>query len=271
MGSTKVGVMEYPQLFMRWMELGIKNVAPGTKESKEGQTAVERGSLLNVFLKIRSMTPGKVPYLEGLTYQEIPKLLVPRFLSSEKGFSHVGNMWLAYLYEFTSVEGLFRVSIQFDLMMEAYANYGYIGIAGMALGLGIFLGWVTRQSTGVPLFSLRFLFAILVLNTLLGTNNTLGVFVTTLWQGTIALLALAFVLMKKLPNPLYATPEKIAGGGRGQVEESAIEDRGLGGGSRIEDSGVRNSLDPQSSILNSEATAPVRNERPKRFVYREEK
>ena len=117
MGATKVGIVEYPQLFIRWMELGIKNVAPRTKESREGQTAAERGSLLNVFLKIKSMSPAKVPFLEGLTYQEIPKLLVPRFLSSEKGFSHVGNMWLAYLYEFTSLEGLFRVSIQFDLMI----------------------------------------------------------------------------------------------------------------------------------------------------------
>ena len=154
------------------MELGIKNITPDDTAKKDGQTAAERGSLLNVFLKIKSMSPAKVPFLEGLTYQEIPKLLVPRFLSSEKGFSHVGNMWLAYLYEFTSVEGLFRVSIQFDLMMEAYANYGYLGIAGMAIFLGLFLGWVTRQSTGVPIFSLRFFFAILVLNTILGANNT---------------------------------------------------------------------------------------------------
>lgn len=248
MGATKVGVMEYPQLFLRWLELGIKNVLPGDNQSKEGQTAAERGSLLNVFLKIKSMTPEKVPYLEGLTYEEIPKLLIPRFMNKEKGFSHIGNMWLAYLYEFTSAEGIFRVSIQFDLMMEAYANYGYLGITGMAVFLGLFLGWVTRQSTGVPIFSLRFFFAILVLNTVLGTNNTLGVFVTTLWQGTIALLALAFVFMKKLPNPLFVASGPIR---KFNGPESAESGR--------RDSGRKEKAE----------TMPVKHNRPKRFVYGE--
>ena len=284
MGSTKVGVIEYPQLFLRWFELGLKNAFPGNDKSNEGQTAAERGSLLNVFLKIKSMSPEKVPFLEGLTYEEIPKLLIPRFMNQEKGFSHVGNIWLAYLYEFTSAEGIFRVSIQFDLMMEAYANYGYLGIAGMAVFLGLFLGWVTRQSTGVPIFSLRFFFAILVLNTVLATNNTLGVFVTTLWQGTIALLALAFLFMKKLPNPLFVSsgqtrelkrPDFVEGGKReaGREVEDRRWEKGDRGGMK-EEQGTEGRL-PSSNSENPSAAKPeaepVRHERPKRFVYGEGK
>jgi hypothetical protein len=192
-------------------------------------------------------------------------------------------------------------------MMEAYANYGYLGIAGMAGFLGLFLGWVTRQSTGVPIFSLRFFFAILVLNTLLGTNNTLGVFVTTLWQGTIALLALAFLFMKKLPNPLFVSsgqnrelkrPDFVEGGKReagrevedrrweigplkpapahpskslreieGKRFRAGIEDRETEDREpRTEDSGLPSSISQTSSAAQPEA-APVRHERPTRFVY----
>ena len=280
MGATKVGVSEYPHLFAKWLEIGWKeNFREKTWMDEGGTTAAERGSLLNVFLKIYTMTPTQVPYLEGFTYQNIPKLLVPRFLNKEKGFSHEANVWLAYLYKFVEEAGLMRVSIQFDLMMEAFANYGYLGMAGMAIALGLAIGWVTRQSTGVPVMSFRFLFAVLFLNSYLNGNNTLGVFVSTLWQGTIGLCGIAWLMMSKIPNPFFALEklkweekrEKMAARGvegvRGQVEESRIGDRGMEEGSRIENSGGTNSLNPQSKILNPEVSAPEQHERPTRFVY----
>jgi hypothetical protein len=291
MGSTKAEIWEYPAVFGRWVELGFQNTLKGGKAAEEDQTAAERGSLLNVFLKIKSQTPSKIPYLEGLTYQEIPKLLVPRFLNKEKGFSHIGNMWLAYLYGFTSEENISRVSIQFDLLMEGFANYGAVGVVGIATAMGLFLGMVGRMSTGVPLMSLRFFFAILVLNTILGTNNTLGVFVTTLWQGSIGLFLLSFIMMKKLPNPLYAKPEALRKMGDGisymgvsaagsakreagrevedrrwEKEDRETEDRGL----RTEGGGPPSSISQAPSAAQSEA-ALVRHERPKRFVYEKPK
>ena len=129
--------------------------------------------------------------------------------------------------------------------------------------------------------SFRFFFAILVLNTILGTNNTLGVFITTLWQGSIGLILLSFIMMKKLPNPLYAKPEALRTNSRIEDRGERMEDRGermedrrgrIGDrGERIEGRGGRDPLNPQATILNPEATAPVRHERPKRFVYGEGK
>lgn len=273
MGTTQAELTDYPTLFARWVEVGLQKTFRPTKYD-EGSTAAERGVLLDVFLKVRSMTPSQKPFLEGATYEEIPKMLVPRFVSKDKSQSHIGNVILAYVYEFTSLEGLMRVSIQFDLMIEAYANYGYAGVLGVGLLMGTLLGVAAAMAGGVPLFSFRFLFGILLLNTFLGAYNTAGVFVTTLWQGTIGLAGLSLLMMRKMPNPLYVqaigVPAKHAGlveSGRGQVERPKIEERGMVQGSRIEDSGVRDSLDPQSSILNPEATAPGKHERPKRFVY----
>jgi hypothetical protein len=117
------------------------------------------------------------------------------------------------------------------------------------------------MSTGVPLMSLRFFFAILVLNTILGTNNTLGVFVTTLWQGSIGLLLLSFIMMKKLPNPLYEKTEALRqmGDGRSIMGVSAA-----GSGRREVKGGA------ELSAAKSE-TAPLHHGRPKRFVYGETK
>lgn len=266
MGATRAEIWDYPKVFGRWLELGWEKTFEFKKEDTDDQTAAERGSLLNVFLKIKSMTPSRVPYLEGLTYREIPKLLVPRFLNKEKGFSHIGNMWLAYLYGFTSEENLTRVSIQFDLMMEGYANFGLGGVAGIAVVVGIFLGTVGRMSTGVPLMSLRFFFAILVLNTFLGTNNTMGVFITTLWQGSIGLIILSVVMMKKMPNPLYA--KQVAslkmGDGRsdigGQKTEAAGQMAEVGGQQAVISG-------HPSSISENPSTVQQKHERPTRFVY----
>lgn len=266
MGTTQAELTDYPSLFARWLEVGLQKTFQPTKYD-EGSTAAERGVLLDVFLKVRSMTPSQKPFLEGATYEELPKMLVPRFLSKEKSPAHIGNMIMAYVYEYTALESLRQVSIQFDLMIEAYANYGYTGIFGMAILMGIILGITAKIGSGVPLLSFRFLFAILLLNTFLGAYNTAGVFVTTLWQGTIGLAGLSILMMKKMTNPLYAQANSVSAkdvglveSGRGQVERP-----------RIEDSGARESLDLQSPILNPEATAPVRHQRPQRYIYENKK
>ena len=284
MGTTKVGVTEYPQLFARWLEIGWREtVKEKSAYDPEGQNAAERGSLLNVFLKINTMSPSQVPYLEGLTYRAIPRLLIPRFLNKDKGFSHEGNVWLAYLYKFTSEEGLMRVSIQFDLMMESYANFGYLGMAVLAIVLGLVIGWVTRWSTGVPVMSFRFLFAVLFLNSYLGANNTLGVFVTTLWQGTIGLWGISWLMMSQMPNPFFVLEKlkweskkrkagvdgKDIGYGISDIGDRETEDRGLrteGGPTSLQASPTREEL----RRVENEA-APERHERPTRFVYGQKK
>ncbi|NBS54645.1 hypothetical protein EBT23_03630 [bacterium] len=148
-------------------------------------------------------------------------------------------------------------------MIEAYANYGFPGVLGLGMVLGLFFGWVGGLSQGVPLLSFRFLLAVAVLSGTLGSNNTGGVFVTTIWQSFLALSTLSILLMKTMPNPLYTKPKAGRKGER-------IEDRG----GRIEGEEVSS----RKSVVGSHPSAisdlpsvgqvaPVRHERPKRFVY----
>ena len=81
----------------------------------------------------------------------------------------------------------------------------------------------------------------------------MGVFVTTLWQSAMALLTLGFLLTEKMPNPLYVSSGPNRGLGRSK----------LAGGVKRE---VEEEEKAESENRNAE-TAPVRHERPKRFIY----
>jgi hypothetical protein len=255
-GTQTFGLMDYPEIFAEWIGGGIKVLATGkTKEDFEVASAAERGSMIQVFLRILDWTPGRKPFLEGETYKGILALLVPRVLYKEKGIAHIGNWIMAYHYEFLTMEELGKTSVGFDLLSEAYANYAYLGVGLLAVFLAIFYGWVGKLSIGAPLLSLRFLFAVLVLSGTLSSNNTMGVFVTTLWQSAMALLTLGLLLTEKLPNPLYVSSGPNRGLGRSK----------LVGGVKREMEGEEKA---ESENRNAE-TAPVRHERQKRFVYGE--
>ena len=252
-GDVDYSLAEYPRILAEWVQAGFSTLQTGkTKSADEQAAASERAAMVPVFLRVLSMTPAKVPYLDGETYKPIPSLLIPRILNKEKGVAHIGNWIMGYLYEFVGLEELGKTSVGFDLMIESYANYGIPGVLGLALVLGFFYGWVAIVSNGVPLLSFRFLFAVSVLTGTLASNNTAGVFVTTIWQGFLALCTLSLLAMRTLPNPLYVTP----GGPR------AIGARGPNPGG----------AGPETEKTNADIEqSQVRHERPTRFVYGKKK
>jgi len=263
-GNRAFSLVEYPLIFGEWFASGVKVLGQKKGEGeRDVQSAAERGAMVQILFRIMEWSPSRKPFLEGETYKEIPALLVPRILYKEKGIAHIGNWILAYYYEFLTLEGLSKTSVGFDLLSESYANYGYSGIAFLALFLGFFYAWVGRLSIGVPLLSLRFLFAVLVLSGTLSSNNTMGVFVTTLWQSSMALLTLGLLLTKKMPNPLYVQA-KAAPAKNMELVASGRRD---GAGEKFEAVGSGH----PSSISESQSSDSVRHERPTRFVYGEKK
>ena len=254
-GTQKFGVFDYPGIFMEWFGTGVKTLATGkTNDDEEVHSAAERGAMIGVLFRIIDWTPSRKPFLQGETYKGIPTLLIPRVLYKDKGIAHMGNWILAYQYEFLTMEELGKTSVGFDLLSEAYANYGYLGIGFLAVFLALFYGMVGRLSVGVPLLSVRFLFAVLVLSGTLSSNNTLGVFVTTLWQSSMALLTVAFILTKKCPNPLFVkSGGGLQGGGLGKevVDPSSLQ--------------ISQPRDERRRV-EKDASFP-KHERPTRFVY----
>ena len=283
--GVSVGLLDYPAFFLEWMAKGAVGLTKGTStEGVEIQSAKERSALLPLFLQIQRMTPAQVPYLEGASYRYLPSMLIPRIITKDKAVSHISNMIMAVHYGILTVENVWFTSIAFDLPMEAYANYGLVGVVGLAVVMGLFLGLTTLMTTGVPLFSFRFLMAILILSAVISSNNTMGVFVTTTWQGFLALFTLSLVIMKTIPNPLYAKPGALRkmGDGRSEMGRNEagreVEDRRweIGGretedrGLRTEGGGLASSIPQTPSAAQPEA-GQERHERPRRFIYGEKK
>jgi hypothetical protein len=94
-------------------------------------------------------------------------------------------------------------SIGWGLIPEAYANFGYLGVGAVAVFLGLFYGYFTRLSIGVPMTSLRFVIGLLIMAAATRAD-TMGLFVTSQFQAIVGVSAAAFFLMRRQPNPLAA-------------------------------------------------------------------
>jgi len=273
--GVKVELADYPFFFADWMAKGVVGLTKGTStEGVEIQSAKERSALLPLLLQIQKMTPTQVPYLDGASYQYLPSMLIPRIISKEKAIAHISNVIMAVHYGILAIENVWMTSIGFDLVIEAFANYGNLGVVGLAVVMGLFLGVASLMTTGVPLFSFRFLMAILVLSAIVGSNNTMGVFVTTAWQGFLALFTLSLVIMKTIPNPLFAKPEALRKmeDGRSDMGQNLTgslkreEGRPKDSSQLSEVRGLASSIPQTPSAAQPEA-GQERHERPKRFVY----
>jgi hypothetical protein len=203
---------EIPLRYAEWINYGLDELPDtiaGEKYSRHRrQSLVERGSLLQMLLLVQSKTPEYREFLNGSTYTIIPGLLVPRFINPKKKRAHEGTYMLAIHYGIQDKRATFRTTIGFGLLAEAYANFSYTGVIGLAVVMGSLYGLGTRWSLNAPVTSLRGLFALLLLGTTVGVEYSAGVFVTSLCQGVAILFALALVAMR--PQPTVGVPARPA-------------------------------------------------------------
>jgi len=194
---------DYPGFFGKWISSSTDMLFGNVPdEDEKGQSIIERTSLMQLLLYEQEVSPDSVPYLWGETYLVVPELLIPRILYPSKPEAHFGTHLLNIHYGFQTAEESEHTTIGFGLLNESFANFGYLGMALLAVTLGVFYGYVERLALSVPLLSLRGLFVVIVACYSFQVEYAAGVWVSALFQSTIALLALSFVLMKV--RPLHA-------------------------------------------------------------------
>lgn len=209
-GEATVQPLGYPTLYLRWIGYSLGEL-PGILQpeaERKHANLDERGSLVHMLLLVQSKTPGEVAYLEGLTYSPIPELLAPRLLDPEKPRSHEGTYRLAIAYGLQTEHATLGTTIAFGLLAEAFANFGYAGVVGLAVVLGMGCGAATRWSMHAPLTSLRGLTALLALAAAIQAEYSAGVLITSLFQSAVVLLAAALVLMRVQPLDLSPARKK---------------------------------------------------------------
>ncbi len=199
---------DIPGFYLDWWGAGMEHyrgvlglVDRDPYASDDPSTLFERMGNLHMLLLVQKKSPAEVPFLNGLTYEQIPSLLVPRFINPEKGLSHSGNILLTVNYGVQSLEQTEHTSIGWGLVPEAYANFGLSGVAFMAALLGVCYAWIARWTANVPITSYRFVVGLVFLASVVRAD-TLAVFVTMQFQGVIGVSMASLLLMKTMPNTI---------------------------------------------------------------------
>lgn len=201
------GPADYPAFFADWIGMSATHLGrSGGPNEEEGQSLLERASLMQLLLYVQAASPHEVPFLNGETYAVIPTLLVPRVLMPNKPASHEGTYILNIHYGFQTREQTVKTTIGFGLLNEAYANFGFAGVTMLATLLAIYYGFVGRWAANAPILSLRSLFAVVVASYSFQSEFAAGVYLAALFQSTVALLLIAVVFMRSAPVQPTLTP-----------------------------------------------------------------
>jgi len=198
----------YPAWYTEWLGYSFNNLNrevlnPQVDQQANIQSPLERSSLIQLLLMVQEKTPRDVPYLSGATYAIIPQLLVPRFLSANKIASHEGTYLLNIHYGKQTRADTNKTTIGFGLLNEAYANFGFLGCAGLAVLLGASYGQATRWSMHTPLLASRSLFAILLISFAFQSEFSAGVYIAALFQSVmpLGLITLLFMELHRYDDP----------------------------------------------------------------------
>jgi hypothetical protein len=153
-----MSILEIPGIYAEW---ALKGVDAVTGE-RRGDNLFERLSLLDMVMIVQARTPDDVEFMHGETYAMLPVLLLPRFIVKDKPISQVVLNTLSIRYGLASPDegGAVSATFSWGTIAEAYANFGTLGIIGIAAVMGAMMGAISRWSIGKPAASLPTLTAI---------------------------------------------------------------------------------------------------------------
>jgi hypothetical protein len=212
--SPDISIMDTPALLVEWLSAGFNQIQ--NANSEDNQALVDRASQLTVLLLVEEQTPRNIPYLGGTTYANFPNMLIPRFLSPDKITSQTNLNLLSVRYGMQGKEDTATTTIAWNLVPEAYANFGYFGVAVAGLVFGLMVGGLTWFTSGAPPISLRGLVGLAALVTLLDVEYDFSYLLLNLLQ-TMFSISVFFVGIKALemllgvktlekpPEPLRST------------------------------------------------------------------
>ncbi len=185
--GAAVSVVQAPAFILEWLGVGMSTMLQGEVESN----ILQRSSLMQMVLLVRSVTPQAIGYMGGETYSLLPQIILPRFLEANKPASQIGMDMLNVRYGLLSSDETAVTAIGWGLVAEAYANFGYVGVLAMGLLVGCFCGALALWSRGKPVVSIAVLFNIGAMMAMINLELDFIQLVSVLLQ-TLASLLLFF-------------------------------------------------------------------------------
>jgi len=201
-------IQNVPSLVTTWFGTGVASLTEGTDSDQH--SIATRASQLTVLLLAEEQSPGNIPFLDGQTYANFPKMLIPRFLSPDKITSQTNLNLLSVRYGLQAAEDVRNTTIAWNLVPEAYANFGYLGVLFAGLAFGLLTGLLTWIVADAPPISLRGLIGLTSLVTLIDVEYDFSYLFLNLIQAIIS-ITVFFVIVRGLDSPptksLPGTPQ----------------------------------------------------------------
>ena len=192
-GHHSLQLQQVPAFLAEWVEAGLTG-AEEEGEREMTKKLLDRTSLFHMLCMVASLTPETLPYLNGETYAQVPGQFVPRFFWPEKPHAHISTDTLAIYYGLQDETTVRNATIGFGLVAEAYANFGFIGVGLLGLGLGAFYKRVHTATAESPLLSYPGLFVIILMAWSFQTEATMAVWLGSMFQACVGVLGVPFIL-----------------------------------------------------------------------------
>jgi hypothetical protein len=189
-GNIDISPQMTPALVSQWLGTGFSTITSNAAH----QGVADRAALLNQIIRIEVWTPSHVPYLEGETYAYLPSMLVPRIFNPDRAPTQVVMHLLDVRYGFLSRGQTRTTFVGINIISEAFANFGYLGVIAIGALFGLFTGYFERLSSDQEATSLPTLLAIATMVTVLDLEADLSYLATTLFQSGVAIVVFYYSL-----------------------------------------------------------------------------
>jgi hypothetical protein len=181
--NVSATLADVPAFYSEWIGYGLN--PPVTEESTKGIALLQRTSLFHMLCRVISISPGRLPFVNGVTYLNIPAQFVPRFFWPDKPPVHAATSFLSVYYGLQSQEDTAHTTIGFGAVTEAYANFGFFGMAGIAFFFAAFFKKISEWSSQSPMLSYPGIFMVILMAWSFQTELPLADWIGSLYQATV--------------------------------------------------------------------------------------
>jgi hypothetical protein len=128
-------------ILLKWTELAASGWADALSGKAPLDTqfsaAASRSSLLTMTAVVLDKTPDLVPFQNGRMYPQLVQNMIPRIIWPNKPTANAANRFFQVSYGLTEEDGLEDVSMACGFEAEGYMNFGWLGVVGVGLCVGI--------------------------------------------------------------------------------------------------------------------------------------
>lgn len=188
-------ISELPAFFSNWFQHGLDRTE-GKEKDRLTSKLIDRTSLFHIMCLVVDATPAKQPYLNGETYRDIPAQFVPRFFWPDKPLGHASTSRLSVYYGLQTEEETYKTTIGFGMLTEAYSNFGFFGLGGIAVLLAFWFKKIQCWAAGGPLLSYGGILLIILLAWSFQVEFTLSIWLASLYQACVAVLGVPMLVRK---------------------------------------------------------------------------